>query len=109
MISNIHRVGMTTLLAALMLSATDCSVFVSTPRVARINIHRLDHKLVEYVVNLDDPTQSDIGIHLNSKYTLQLDFYWIWDMDDRSEIHMEVDQDFDEPKLSPWMLCKYRF
>lgn len=109
MISNIHRVGMPALLVALMLTATSCSVFVSTPRVGRIRIHRPDNKLIEYVVNLDDPTEPDIGVHLNGKYTLQLDFLWIWNIDDRSKLYMKVDQDFDEPKLTPWMLCKYRF
>lgn len=100
-------------MSAFMLIATGCSVFISTPRVARIQMQRLDNKWVEYVVNLEDPTQSNVGIRLNHDYSLQLDFEWLWHMDKRADIYtdtyLEADADFEDPRLTPWMLCKYRF
>jgi hypothetical protein len=109
MISNINRAGMMVVLVVLTLAITGCSVFISTPRTARIRIHDLDNKWVEYVVNLEDPSESNLGIHLGNKYSLQLDFDWLWNMDKRSEIYLEAETDLDESQLSPWMLCKYRF
>lgn len=109
MISNINRAGMMVVLVALMLAITGCSVFISTPRTACIRIHDLDNKWVEYVVNLEDPSESNLGIPLGNKYSLQLDFDWLWSMDKRSEIYLEAETDLDESQLSPWMLCKYRF
>jgi hypothetical protein len=112
MIRNIHRVSLVAVIAFI-LAATGCSVFISTPRVARIHVQRLDNKFVEYVVNIENPTQSNLGIRLNNDYSLQLDFEWLWRMDDRSDIYsdtyLEADIDYEDPQLTPWMLCKYRF
>ena len=95
--------------AVLMFAISGCSVFISTPRVAHIRIHDLDNKFIEYIVDLDNPTERDVGIHLSNKYTLQLDFEWLWNMDKRTEIYAEQVTDSEESKLTPWMLCKYRF
>ncbi|MGD9216475.1 MAG: hypothetical protein PVJ84_16810 [Desulfobacteraceae bacterium] len=109
MIGNINRVSMMVVLVALMVAATGCSVFISTPRVACIRIHDLDNKWIEHVINIDDPPTSDSGIQLGNKYRLQLDFDWLWNTGRRSEIYMEAATDLDESKLTPWMLCKYNF
>lgn len=113
MIRNIHRVSMVAVVIACILTGTGCSVFISTPRVARIHVQRLDNKFVEYVVNLENLAQSNVGIRLNNDYSLQLDFEWLWHMDERadiySETYLEANVDFEDPQLTPWMLCKYRF
>jgi hypothetical protein len=109
MVSSINRVGMRVVLVALMLAATGCSVFISTPRVARIRIQDLDNQLIEYVVNLDGTTLPDSGIPLTGKYTLQLDFEWLWNMDRQPDTHRVTAPHCEETQLTPWMLCKYRF
>jgi hypothetical protein len=97
----------------LILAITGCSVFISTPRVARIHVQRLDDKLVEYVINIENPTQSNIGIRLNNDYSLKLDFEWLWHLEEPSDIYSDVyfeaDLISEEPRLTPWMLCKYQF
>ena len=106
----IHRGCAMAFAIVLALSATGCSVFISTPRVARFHVQQLDDKFIEYVVNLDDPAETNIDIHLNKRYTLQLDFDWLWNMNDRSDIYIETQpESADDPRLDPWMLCKYRF
>lgn len=113
MIRDIYRIAKLAVMISLMLSVTGCSVFISTPRVARIHVQRLDNKFVEYVVNLENPTQSNLGIRLSNDYSLQLDFEWLWHMDERSDlytdIYLEPEGDFEDPQLTPWMLCKYQF
>jgi hypothetical protein len=113
MIRNIPCIPVVPVMMASILTITGCSVFISTPRVARIHVQRLDNKLVEYVVNLENPAQSNVGIRLNNDYSLKLDFQWLWHMDERSDIYsdvyLETDLDSEDPRLTPWMLCKYRF
>lgn len=111
MIEHIKRYGMIVLAAALVsgLATTGCSVFISTPRVARFHVQRPDNKFIEYYVNLDDPSETNLDIHLTNRYTVQLDFEWLWDSDEPSELYLETNADPADPLLVPWMLCKYRF
>lgn len=113
MIRNIHHALLVAVIIALVFTATGCSVFISTPKVARIQVQRLDDKLVEYVVNLENPTQSNVGIRLNNDYSLQLDFEWLWRKDQPSDIYtdiaLEAQAEPEDPRLTPWMLCQYRF
>lgn len=97
------------IVAASFLGATGCSVFVSTPKVASFHIQQLDDRFIEVFVSLDDATETNLDINLNNRYTLQLDFDWLWNMDQRSEIYLESDTDSEDPLLAPWMMCKYRF
>jgi len=97
------------LIALLSLGLTGCSVFISTPQVARIHMQRPDNKFVDYIINLDDPCETNLDIRLNNKYALQVDFDWLWNMDERSEIYNETEVDAADARLTPWMLCKYRF
>lgn len=97
------------LVAALLLTATGCSVFINTPQVARFHIQQLDDRFVEVVINLDTPTETDLDIHLNNRYTLQLEFEWLWGANEESTVFTETFLNSEEPQLSPWMLCKYRF
>lgn len=97
------------LVATLTLTATGCSVFISTPQVARYQIQQLDDSFVEVVVNLDMPIQTDLDIRLNNQYTLQVELEWLWGTDETTGIYDETDVPTDEPQLNPWMMCKYRF
>ncbi len=99
------------LVAALMLSASGCSVFITTPQTASYHIQQLDDQFVEVVINLDAPTETDLDIHLNNRYTLQLEFEWLWGLEEEEQtwIHAETDATSEESQLTPWMLCKYRF
>lgn len=109
MIRNLNRIVLSALIAPSILAMSGCSVFISTPRVASFHVQRLDDKFIEYVVNLDDPTETDLEIHLNNRYAIQLDFEFLWDSDESSEIYVESYTDPADPLLVPWMLCKYRF
>ncbi len=97
------------LVATLTFTATGCSVFFSTPQVARYQIQQLDNSFVEVVVNLDTPTETDLDIRLNNQYTLQLEFEWLWGADETAGIYQETELLSEEPQLTPWMICKYRF
>lgn len=97
------------LVAVLVLVTTGCSVFISTPQTASYHIQQLDDRLVEVVISLDTPTETDLDIHLNNRYTLELEFEWLWTSDEQVGIHAEVETNLEEPQLTPWMMCKYRF
>jgi hypothetical protein len=111
MIRNLNHIVLSALIAPSILAMSGCSVFISTPRVAHFQVQRLDDKFIEYVVNLDDPTETDLDIHINNRYAIQLDFEFLWDSEDESssEIYVESYTDPADPMLVPWMLCKYRF
>ena len=100
---------LTWLVAALALCATGCSVFITTPQTASYHIQQLDDRLVEVVINLDAPIETDMDIHLTNRYTLELEFEWLWNLNDQEEAHLEAEATSEEPQLTPWMLCKYRF
>lgn len=106
---NLNRIVLSALIAPSILAVSGCSVFISTPKVAHFQVQRPDDKFIEYVVNLDDPTETDLDIHINNRYTIQLDFEFLWDSDQGSEIYVESYTDPADPLLAPWMLCKYRF
>lgn len=97
------------LVAALMLTATGCSVFISTPQKASYHIQQLDDRFVEVVISLDTYTETDLDIHLNNRYTLQLEFDWLWSPEETSGIYIELEDNTEDPQLTPWMVCKYRF
>lgn len=97
------------LVATLILTGTGCSVFIQTPQIAKYHVQQLDDRFVEVVINLDTPLETDLDIHLNNRYTLQLEFDWLWRPDEPSGIHMDVQANPEDPQLTPWLLCKYRF
>ena len=88
-----------------------CSVFISTPRIARINIQGLDNKYREYIVPLDAPSpDKNLDIPITKHYAIQLDFDWLWESGNKTQPYYydSFDEDTAAP-LTPWMLCKYRF
>jgi hypothetical protein len=105
--------GLLTVLAVIGIAVAvcGCSIFVSTPRTAKIRIQGLDNKLYEYVIALDEPVdETNVGFRISKNYTLQLDFEWLWDSgtDCRMINNSQVDDDTNSP-LVPWVVCKYRF
>ncbi len=106
--SKVHKVLMW-LVAALMLTATGCSVFIATPQVARYHIQQLDDQFVEVVINLDTPTETDLDIHINNRYTLQLEFEWLWNPEEEPDNGEIAEVTLEDTRMTPWMLCKYRF
>jgi hypothetical protein len=102
-----------TLLSAIgmLLVTCGCSIFVSTPRTAKICIQGLDNKLNEYVITLDEPVdETNVGFRISKNYTLQLDFEWLWDSgtDNRIMNNSQCGDEIESP-LVPWFVCKYRF
>ena len=97
------------LVATLTFTTAGCSVFISTPEVARYQIQQLDNSFVEVVVHLDPPAETDLDIHLNNQYTLQLEFEWLWSADETAQVYGETEVLLEEAQLIPWMMCKYRF
>ena len=86
-----------------------CSVFVSTPRVTRIQMQGVDDQLWEYIVTLDNPADEDLGIQISDRYALQLDFEWLWNRESQADIYYDLNQESAEPTPAPWMLWKYNF
>jgi type 1 fimbria pilin len=88
-----------------------CSIFVSAPPTAKIRIQGLDNKLYEYIIALDEPAdETNVGFRISKKYTLKLDFEWLWDSATGSQIGNNQLADEDTiPLLVPWIVCNYRF
>lgn len=86
---------------------TGCSAFVSTPRIARIQIKGPANHTNEVVFALE--TTQDNDIELNDRYALELDFQWLWyEREDLDFLKREVNEETFIP-LTPWFICKYRF
>jgi hypothetical protein len=86
-----------------------CSILVATPQTTRVKIVGLHNTISEYVIVVDEPAESDMGIKLTDRYAISLDFQWLWD-EPRSRA--ETDQDFgtyETMPLTPWFICNYRF
>ena len=86
-----------------------CSVFISTPRVTRIQVQGLDDHLREYIVTLDEPAENRAGIQISDRYSIQFDFEWLWNSAGDADIYYDPNAKNDDPAMAPWMLCKYRF
>lgn len=90
---------------------TGCSIFISTPRTAKIHIQGLNNQHYDYIVPLDDPDcESNLNIKISKRYALQLDFEWLWDatIDIASDRNLPTSENL-IPPLVPWMVCQYRF
>lgn len=86
-----------------------CSLLVSAPRYARIQIKGPGNHCNEVVIALDNAPKEDI--RLNDRYAINLDFQWLWyEKEDIDLIQNEAfkNQDSILP-LTPWFICKYRF
>lgn len=88
---------------------TGCSVFLSTPRVARYQMQGLDNQFNEFVVPLDHPCEGNMDIELSDRYAVQFDFEWLWTGEAGTSAAAITDEVNTAPSLAPWMLCKYRF
>jgi hypothetical protein len=88
---------------------TGCSVFISTPRVARYQMQGLDNQFKEFVVPLDHPCEGNMDIELSDRYAVQFDFEWLWSGEAGTSGAAMTDEAYTAPSLVPWMLCKYRF
>ena len=102
-----------TVLSVIILLATvnGCSIFISTPRMAKIHIQGLDNQHHDYIISLDEPlAEANLDIRISKRYAVQLDFDWLWGSvsDTRMDYTNSVDED-KIPPLIPWMLCKYCF
>ncbi len=96
---------------SMLVTISGCSIFISTPRTAKIHIQGLNNQHYDYVIALDEPaTEANLDITISKKYAVQLDFDWLWGsgFDTRMGYYNSVDED-KIPPLVPWMLCKYRF
>lgn len=95
----------------LMATLNGCSIFISTPRTAKIHIQGLDNHHYDYIIPLDAPIadEATVDIRISKRYALQLDFDWLWESTiDIDPGRTSVDEDT-IPPLIPWMMCKYRF
>jgi len=97
------------LMVSLMWFMAGCSSFLSPPRMAHIQIRGPANHSNEFVVSLDDLTQSDTDINLTDRYALKIDFQWLWyGSEDVGMITSESSEGIQAP-LTPWVICKYRF
>ena len=94
----------------LMVSISGCSIFISTPRTAKIHIQGLDNQHYDYIIPIDEPaTEANLDIRISKRYAVQLDFDWLWDSDRENRTDYATTEEDTIPQLVPWMLCKYRF
>lgn len=95
---------------SLVAAISGCSIFISKPRVAKINIQGLDNKHYEYIVTLDEPVaDTNLDIQISKHYTVQIDFEWLWNSGADNLSGFGATNEDMIPPLVPWMLCKYRF
>jgi hypothetical protein len=98
------------IIACTLILTTGCSVLISTPPVARIQIHGLNNQTNVYIVALDAaPTQSTIDIRITDRYAINLDFQWLLGSNSESEMELTDDHLTQKPPIIPWMMCTYRF
>jgi hypothetical protein len=83
-------------------------MFISPERTARIQITGIDNHVNEFVVFLDDLTDTNFDIQLTEKYAIRLDLQWLWSQD-ISQFEFEPTDRQPPPLLSPLVTCKYRF
>ncbi len=103
------KVCATTIVLALLWTA-GCSVLISTPPVARIQIHGSNNQLSEYIVVLEaEPSSSSFDIPITDNYALNLDFQWLFGEEFDLSTADDQNQSMQEPIVSPWMMCTYRF
>lgn len=99
-----------TIVALALFVTTGCSVLISTPPVARIQIHGMDNQLDEYIVILDPaPSSNMIDIPLTDRYVINLDFQWLLGPSaefETADADGRPDQYF---SATPWMMCTYKF
>lgn len=88
---------------------TGCSVFMSTPRVAHVKITGLNNQLSEYVINLDDLTESDMDIPLNDHYAIRLDLELMCSDQDLMNSDSRLTREEPGAQFSPWVMYKFRF
>ena len=95
-------------LALLMFSG--CSMFISTPRVAHIQIHGMDSRIDDYAVVLDPQCkETTFDIRISDRYAINLDFEWLFNATTGIEsINPDGRTDMDWSG-TPWMMCTYRF
>lgn len=97
------------------LVTTGCSILISTPPVARIQIYGTDNKVSEYVVVLEHkPSQSTIDIPITDRYAINLDFQWLMGSDyayqnNQTDVDIDLNEKYQERSVTPWMMCTYRF
>lgn len=97
------------LVISLMWFLAGCASFITTPRVARIQIKGPANHSNEFFVSLDDLTQRNTDIHLSDRYAVNIDFQWLWySHEDLNLLVSETPEEIQTP-LTPWVLCKYRF
>lgn len=96
-------------MAMMSVALTGCSVFISTPRVARYQVQGLDNQFCEFVVALDEPCEGNMDIRITDRYAIQFDFEWLWNADTDVTAGSASADPMVEPSLEPWMICKYRF
>lgn len=90
---------------------TSCSMFISTPRVAHIQINGADnHQLDEYIVVLDPEYDENlIDIQITDRYAINLDFQWLFNAaigDETTSTDGPSELDW---SATPWMVCTYKF
>lgn len=99
----------TTLIVCALFATTGCSVLISTPPVARIQMYGLNNQLNEYIVDLDSkPSENMIDIPITDRYAINLDFQWLLG---EEEFNAESEEGvlIQDLPITPWMMCTYRF
>ena len=98
-------------LTCLIVFPNGCSVFISTPRTARIHIQGLGNEYYDYIITLDQPLpEANLDIRISDRYAVQIDFEWLWDAYNNDQADSNALQVEDQiVPLVPWMQCKYRF
>jgi hypothetical protein len=94
-----------------LLVVNGCSIFISTPRTARINIQDPNNTHHEYIVILDNSyNETRLDIPISDHYAVHFDFEWLWNSEfNAASAGCEVTDNDAVPPLTPWMICKYRF
>ena len=97
-------------IALMLLWTTGCSVLISTPPIARIQIHGSNNQLSEYIVVLDEtPSESSLDIPISDSYVINLDFQWLFGAEENYSDTVNENISTPDLNVSPWMMCTYRF
>ena len=90
---------------------TGCSLLTHTPRHVRLQIKGLGNHVNEFILPLEDTSDSNTDIAISDRYAIKLDLQWLWlEHEDIQYFSPKPDEtDANSTSLRPWLLGKFRF
>lgn len=97
------------MLFLLSLSVAGCSHLSIRPLMARYQVNDPSHGIKDVVVDLDVPLEKKLDIRINDRYAVQFDLLFNANPNSNFTASRGSMSSASLQKLTPYLLCKYRF